>query len=69
MEVLGSIEKGRNRFNEIEEDTGLNPNVVNMRLKDLRMAGLVDKKEGRKGYELTPRGKRALELGRELKSI
>ncbi|NIT80062.1 MAG: hypothetical protein GWN18_19610, partial [Thermoplasmata archaeon] len=48
------------RFNYIKDETGLTSYSLNMSLKDLRMANLVEKR-GRE-YHLTSKGQRALEL-------
>lgn len=63
METLRDL----HRFTDIEEETGLNPNVVNMSLKDLRMASLAEKQEGK--YFLTERGRKALNLAQKLRKL
>lgn len=66
LDILDCLDGGK-RFTDIEEALDLNPNVVNMRLKDLRMAGLVEKEE--KLYVRTEEGERALELAKRLEGL
>lgn len=60
-EVLSCLRGGSKRFSQIERELSLNSNVVNMRLKDLRAAGLVEKVE-RGVYRLTEDGEHAAEI-------
>lgn len=60
-EILDYLSDGKKRFVDIETDLSLNPNIVNMRLKDLRAVGLVDKVK-RGTYRLTRRGERAVNI-------
>lgn len=66
LDILSCLNGGK-RFTEIEKELDLNPNIVNMRLKDLRM-GTLAKKNG-KHYEITEKGERALRLARELEGL
>lgn len=66
LDILSSLDGGK-RFTEIESELGLNPNIVNMRLKDLRMATLVEKQD--KEYEITDKGEEVLDLARELEGL
>jgi len=69
LRVMRYLNKtGKTGFTDIEKDLKLNPNVVNMRLKDLIATGLVDKDEAKK-YGLTDDGEKALELGEELSEV
>ena len=47
-------------FRELQEAAETNPSVLNVRLKELREARLVE--HGPEGYGLTPHGKKLLEL-------
>lgn len=66
LDILSCLDGGR-RFTEIEKELDLNPNIVNMRLKDLRMGTLVEKNG--KEYQITEKGEKALSLARELESL
>lgn len=66
IEMMEALQEER-RFTELEEETGLNSNTVNMRLKDLAAADLVEKR-GRK-YVLTEKGGKALALAKELRTL
>lgn len=67
VDVLSFLENGSMRFTDIGTELGLNPNIVNRRLKDLREVDLVAKEDSQ--YKLTPKGKKALELVEELKEL
>lgn len=60
-EILHYLNGGKKRFVDIENDLSLNPNIVNMRLKDLRSVDLVDKVK-RGTYRLTDKGERAAQI-------
>lgn len=69
LEILDYLgENGARRFTDIENDLELNPNIVNMRLKDFRLVGLVEKNgDGR--YALTSEGEKAKDIGLQLTEI
>jgi len=60
-DVLDFLEGDEKRFTDIEKGLSLNSNIVNMRLKDLRAAGLVDKVD-RGTYRLTDKGEEAADI-------
>jgi len=66
LDILSTLDGGR-RFTEIEDELELNPNIVNMRLKDLMMAELVEKED--KLYAVTNRGEKVLDLANELEGL
>lgn len=67
VDVLSFLEGDSKRFTTIGNELGLNPNIVNRRLKDLQEADLVTKTDGE--YELTDKGQRALELVEKLRAL
>lgn len=67
-QVLAYLKGGDKRFSEIEKDLSLNSNIVNMRLKDLRAAGLVEKVK-RGTYRLTEKGRKAAEILEEYDEV
>jgi len=67
VDVLSFLNEGPKRFTDIGTELGLNPNIVNRRLKDLREADLVEKKDGE--YKLTSKGARALDLVEQLRAL
>lgn len=67
VDVLSFLKGGPKRFTDIGTELGLNPNIVNRRLKDLREAELVEKTDGE--YALTDKGLRALELVEQLRAL
>ncbi len=64
MEYIGNEKRG---FTEIQRGLELNPNIVNMRLKDLIIADLA--KKNSKKYVLTDKGKKALEYALKLDEL
>lgn len=69
LDILSILREER-RFNEIVEKTGLTSNQVSVRLKDFRMAGLVEKGEGRMApYTITDKGEQALEIAERIESL
>lgn len=68
VDVLSFLNEGPKRFTDIGTELGLNPNIVNRRLKDLREAGLAEKAESGE-YRLTSKGQRALELVEQLRAL
>lgn len=69
LEILGYLyDEGPSRFTDIENDLKLNPNIVNMRLKDFGLVDLVQQTEDGR-YTLTEKGKKAREAGQKLVEI
>lgn len=66
LDIMSCIDGGK-RFTDIEKELDLNPNIVNMRLKDLRMAQLAEKKD--RLYQRTERGEKVLELAKQLEAL
>lgn len=63
LRVLWELRDGPMTFRALREASeGVSPSVLNARLRELRQAGLVDRREG-EGYVLTPR---AVELSEHL---
>ena len=58
--ILWELRDGSLTFRELQEAAETNPSVLNVRLKELREARLVE--HGPEGYGLTPHGKKLLEL-------
>src|SRR5262245_61100916 len=58
--ILWELRDGSLTFRALQEAAETNPSVLNVRLKELREAHIVE--HGREGYGLTPHGKRLLEL-------
>jgi len=67
LDVLALLGEEARRFTDIERELELNPNFVNMRLKDLRRIDLVEKDSGK--YRITDKGQKALRIGQELNNI
>jgi DNA-binding HxlR family transcriptional regulator len=58
--ILWELRNGSLTFRALQEAAETNPSVLNVRLKELREARLVQ--HGPEGYGLTSQGKRLLEL-------
>lgn len=67
VDVMSFLNDGPKRFTDVGTELGLNPNIVNRRLKDLREADLVEKTGGR--YGLTSKGQRTLGLVNQLRDL
>jgi DNA-binding HxlR family transcriptional regulator len=59
LRVLWELRNRQLTFRALQEAAETNPSVLNLRLKELRTARLVD--HGEKGYALSPLGKELLE--------
>ena len=58
--ILWELRDGSLTFRALQEAAGTNPSVLNVRLKELREAEIVE--HGPEGYGLTPHGKALLRL-------
>ena len=58
LRVLWELRDGPLTFRALQEAADTNPSVLNVRLKELREAGLIDHTES--GYALTHRGRNLL---------
>jgi DNA-binding HxlR family transcriptional regulator len=58
--ILWELRDGSFTFRSLQEAAGTNPSVLNIRLRELREARLVE--HGPEGYGLTPHGKELLRL-------
>jgi len=58
--ILWELRDGSLTFRALQDAAETNPSVLNVRLKELREARLVE--HGPEGYRLAPHGKRLLEL-------
>lgn len=68
LEILAYADGKPKRFTDICKDLGINSNIVNQRLKDLRVTDLVDKNgDGR--YRVTQKGSRALQIAEQLEDL
>jgi len=59
LRILWELRAERLTFRALQAAAATNPSVLNLRLKELREAGLVD--HGADGYGLSPQGKSLLE--------
>jgi DNA-binding HxlR family transcriptional regulator len=59
LRILWELRDRRLTFRALQDAAETNPSVLNLRLKDLRVARLVE--HGAEGYVLTPLGKELLE--------
>jgi DNA-binding HxlR family transcriptional regulator len=60
LRILWELRDGRLTFRSLQEAAETNPSVLNVRLRELREARIVE--HGREGYGLTSHGKELLEL-------
>jgi DNA-binding HxlR family transcriptional regulator len=58
--ILWELRDGSLTFRALQQAAETNPSVLNVRLRELREAHIVE--HGAEGYGLTPHGKRLLEL-------
>ena len=66
-DVLFSLERGSKRFSQLMFETKLNPGIIDRHLKALLELGVAEKNEER--YELTDRGKKLVEILREIMGV
>jgi DNA-binding HxlR family transcriptional regulator len=66
-DVLFSLDRGSKRFSQLMFETKLNPGIIDRHLKALLELGVAEKKE--ESYELTERGKKLVEILREILGV
>jgi DNA-binding HxlR family transcriptional regulator len=58
LRIVWELRDRRLTFRALQEAAATNPSVLNLRLKELRVAGLVE--HGSEGYALSPQGRQLL---------